>query len=206
MITFDYQHFIMKILKRILLLLFLILIVFLLYIEIGGTYILNNDAKRTITFNIRSSRKLPKNITSFYNTIYKNSLSKNSWDFFLTTSSQKDCPCYQMTHRIMPQLNIKNTSVLDYILVTRYIEHNFSQNDCLNYNLKSFNFLENRKGIETVSKSLFNKPIENLHLIEVAEIFSIYEHPLKYNRNRNPENSKKRIEQFYQLYLENLEK
>lgn len=174
MITFDYQHFIMKILKRILLLLFLILIVFLLYIEIGGTYILNNDAKRTITFNIRSSRKLPKNITSFYNTIYKNSLSKNSWDFFLTTSSQKDCPCYQMTHRIMPQLNIKNTSALDYILVTRYIEHNFSQNDCLNYNLKSFNFLENRKGIETVSKSLFNKPIENLHLIEVAEIFSIY--------------------------------
>ncbi|AZA60540.1 transglycosylase domain-containing protein [Chryseobacterium indoltheticum] len=206
MITFDYQHFIMKILKRILLLLFLILIVFLLYIEIGGTYILNNDAKRTITFNIRSSRKLPKNITSFYNTIYKNSLSKNSWDFFLTTSSQKDCPCYQMTHRIMPQLNIKNTSALDYILVTRYIEHNFSQNDCLNYNLKSFNFLENRKGIETVSKSLFNKPIENLHLIEVAEIFSIYEHPLKYNQNRNPENSKKRIEQFYQLYLENLEK
>lgn len=192
----------MKILKRILLLLFLILIVFLLYIEIGGKYILNNNAKRTITFNIKSTRKLPKNITSFYNTIYKNSLSKNSWDFFLTTSSQKDCPCYQMTHRIMPQLNIKNTSALDYILVTRYIEHNFSQNECLNFNLSSFDFLENRKGIESISKSFFNKSAENLKPIEVAEVFALYEKPLKNNRNRNPDNAKKRTEQLYKLYLE----
>ncbi|WP_165571795.1 transglycosylase domain-containing protein [Chryseobacterium formosense] len=103
----------------------------------------------------------------------------------------------------MPQLNIKNLSALDYILVTRYIEHNFSQNECLNFNLSSFDFLENRKGIESVSKSLFNKSVENLKPIEVAEVFALYEKPLKNNRNRNPANAKKRTEQLYQLYLKN---
>lgn len=194
----------MKILKRILLSIFSIGSIFLLYIEFGGNFVLDKNAKKIITIDIRTSRKLPSNITLFYNTIYKNSLSKNSWDFFLTSdSSQKDCPCYLMTHRIMPQLNIKNRSAFDYILVTRYIEHNFSQTECLNYNLSKFDFLENRKGIENVSKVLFNKSIENLDPIEIAEIFALFEQPLKNNRNRNPENAKKRTEHFYHLYLNN---
>lgn len=193
----------MKYLKRIFFLFLTLISLFIFYLEFGGNYILNIDAKKMITNNLKTNKSLPQNITSFYNTIYKNSLSKNSWNFLLNSYSQKDCPCYQMTHKIMPQLNIKNLSALDYILVTRYIEHNFSQNECLNFNLSSFDFLENRKGIESVSKSLFNKLVKNLKPIEVAEVFALYEKPLKNNRNRNPENAKKRTEQLYQLYLKN---
>lgn len=194
----------MKYLKTISFLILTSIFLFILYLEFGGNYVLDNKAKRTILFNMRVSKKLPQNVTMFYNTIYKNSLSKNSWNFFLNSdSSQKDCPCYQMTHRILPALEIKNVSAIDYFLVTRYIEHNFSQNECLNFNLNRFDFLENRKGIESASKSLFNKSVENLKPIEVAEVFALYEKPLKNNRNRNPENAKKRTEQLYQLYLKN---
>ncbi|MGO4710453.1 transglycosylase domain-containing protein [Chryseobacterium sp. 2TAF14] len=197
----------MKILKRILFFAISLFIVFGIYLEFGGNYILNKNDKRIITFNVRNTEKLPENVTTFYNTIYKNSLSKNLWNFYLASnSSPKDCPCHQMAHKIMPQLGIKNKSGIDYILVTRYIEHNFTQTECLNFNLNTFDFLENRKGIQKVSKSLFNKTPENLEPIEIAEIFAIYEKPVKNNRNRNPENAKKRSAYFHHLYLQNLSK
>lgn len=197
----------MKYFKRILLFISSALILFILYIEVGGKYILSSNDKQKIVWNIKNNDELPKNFITFYNTVYENSLTKNSWSFFLEGDSfGKKCPCFQMTHRIMPQLEIKKTSAIDYIIVTRYIEQNYSQTECLKFNFSNFDFLEKRKGIEDISKSLFNKSAKDLKPIEMGEILAVYEKPVKNNRNRNPESAKKRSEHFYRLYLKNLNK
>lgn len=202
----------MKYLKGILFVLFFASVLFFLYIEFGGRYIISTNGKRIIIWNIRASRKLPNNFTGFYNTVYTESLSRNSWNLALngllnpSTVTKKECPCNQMAHRIFPSLEIKNKSYLDYFLVARYIEHHYSQKDCLNFNFNIFDFLENRKGTEQVSMSLFNKHIENLQPIEIAEIIALYEQPLRNNRFRNPERAKSQTDYFYNLYVKNLKK
>ncbi|WP_410498025.1 transglycosylase domain-containing protein [Chryseobacterium sp. Tr-659] len=104
----------------------------------------------------------------------------------------------------MPTLDINNKASLDYFLIIRYIEQNYTQEDCLNFNFSNFDFLYNRKGIEQASQSLFNKPVTELQPIEMAEILALYENPLKNNRYRNPEYTKARATYFYNLYLNNL--
>lgn len=98
-----------------------------------------------------------------------------------------ECPCREIAFRIFPSLNIKNKSSLDYILATRYLEQNYSQTECLNFNFSNFDFLDNIKGIQAVSKSLFDKDINDLTSLEIAEIIALYENPVKNNKNKNPE-------------------
>lgn len=202
----------MKYLKNALFISFFLFSLFVLYIEFGGRYIISKNDKRVIAWHIRSSQQLPKNFTNFYNTVYSNSLSGNSWNWALSalsnsnTITRKECPCNQVAYRIFPWLEIKNKSSLDYFLVARYIEQHYSQKECLNFNFSNFDFLENRKGIKQISMSLFNKNIDELHAIEMAEILALYEQPLGNNRHRNPERAKKRTQYFYNLYSENLKK
>jgi hypothetical protein len=202
----------MKYLKRTLFVIFSLFSLFIIYIEFSGRFILNENDRRLITSYIRNSSKLPENFTDFYNTVYPNSLSGNSWEWLFSgllnpnTSRRKECPCMQMSYRIFPSLEIKYKSSIDYFLVARYLEHQYSQKECLNFNFNKFDFLENRKGTEKVSMSLFNKNIENLHPIEMAEILALYEQPVRNNRLRNPERAKERTQYFYHLYSENLKK
>ncbi|WP_126654026.1 transglycosylase domain-containing protein [Chryseobacterium aureum] len=201
----------MKYLKKILLFIIFVAFLFVLYVELGGRYILNTTDKRVITWYIRSSNKLPENFNSFYNTVYPKSLSQNSWSFLGNTiinptSQKKECPCNQMVNTIFPRLEYQNKVSFDQFLIARYIEHSYSQKDCLNFNFRNFDFLENRKGIENVSKSLFNKEVKDLQPIEIAEILALYENPVKNNRYRNPERTKNRTKHFYNLYSKNLKK
>ncbi|KAA0128547.1 hypothetical protein FY557_08175 [Chryseobacterium sp. SN22] len=189
-------------------LLFAIFVLFVLYLEFGGKYILNTFDKRSITYEIKSNRKLPENFILFYNTIYPNSLSSNSWNYRLSSllksgSSGKDCPCSQTAYRLFPVLEIHNKKGIDEFLTARYIERHFSQKECLAFNFSHFDFLKNGKGIFTVSKSLFQKELKDLKPLEMAEIVALYENPVRYNRFRNPEKAQKRAEHFYTLYLNN---
>ncbi|MDR3022678.1 transglycosylase domain-containing protein [Chryseobacterium sp.] len=174
-------------------------------------YILNTDNKREIAWYMRNSKKLPGNFVNFYTTVYPNSTSQNSWNFYIKSITQSnlpvnECPCHQTGNRIMPTLNIQNKSTLDYFLLIRYIEQNYSQKDCLNFNFSNFDFLNNNKGIEQVSRSVFNKPSEELQPLEMGEILALYNNPRKSNRYRNPEYTKERATYFYNLYLNNLKK
>ncbi|CAI8889641.1 transglycosylase domain-containing protein [Chryseobacterium sp. IT-36CA2] len=201
----------MKYSKKILLFIIFVAFLFVLYVELGGRYILNTTDKRVITWYIRSSNKLPENFNSFYNTVYPKSFSQNSWSFLGNiiihpNSQKKECPCNQMTNTIFPRLEYQNKSSFDQFLIARYIEHSYSPKDCLNFNFRNFDFLENRKGIENVSKSLFNKEVKDLQPMEIAEILALYENPVKNNRYRNPERAKDRTEHFYNLYSKNLKK
>ncbi|WP_294298048.1 transglycosylase domain-containing protein [uncultured Chryseobacterium sp.] len=189
-------------------LLFAALVLFVLYLEFGGRYILNTSDKRSITYEMRSSRKLPKNFILFYNTIYPNSLSSDSWSYVIGAflkprSSRRECPCNQTANRFFPILEIRNKKGIDQFLTARYIEHQFTQQECLASNFNKFDFLENRKGLSQVSQSLFNKKTEDLKPIEMAEILAIYEGPVKNNRHRNPEKARKRAAHFYKIYLNN---
>lgn len=201
----------MKFFKNILSLSIIVFILFALFIEFGGKYLLVTEDKKMITWSVRINIKLPKNFIDFYNTAYPNSISQNSWNLVVNNllnskSTTKECPCREMAFRIFPTLEIQNKNSLDYIFVTRYLEHNYSQKDCLNFNFSNFDFLENRKGIEQVSKSLFNKQVKNLRPIEMAEIIALHENPVKNNRNRNLEKTIIRSEYLYHLYLQNLNK
>jgi membrane carboxypeptidase/penicillin-binding protein len=111
-----------------------------------------------------------------------------------------------MGNRLMPTLSINNKLSLDYFLIIRYIEQNYSQEDCLNFNFSNFDFLYGRKGIEQVSQSLFNKETKDLKPMEMAEILTLYENPVWNNRNRNPERSKERTLYLYNRYLINVNK
>lgn len=200
----------MKYIKRVFTFLFLLAILLIVYIEFGGRYILNHDDRRVITFKFRSTPKLPQNFTTFYSVIYKNSLTENSWNYNLKVLARQnkilECPCREMASRIFPSLTIKNKISLDYLLVTRYLEHNYSQTDCLNFNFSNFDFLENRKGIEAVSKSLFYKDIKDLTPLEIAEVIALNENPIKNNRLKYPERASARTKYFHELYLKNLNK
>ena len=200
----------MKYAKKVLVFLVLVLILLFTYIEFGGRYIINQYDRRVITFEIRCRKKLPEKVTTFYNSVYHKSLDKNSWNYNLKSllgqNKMLECPCREMAFRIFPTLDIQNKNSLDYTLVTRYLEQNYSQADCLNFNFSNFDFLENRKGINAVSKSLFDKEIKDLTPLEIAEIIALYENTVKNNRIRNPEIAFVRTKYFHELYLKNLNK
>ncbi|GAA4153205.1 hypothetical protein GCM10022217_08680 [Chryseobacterium ginsenosidimutans] len=199
----------MKYFRRIFIAAVTALTLFILYLEFGGKFILNDYDKRIITFNIRASKKLPENFTYFYNTVYPNSLSSNSWNYVFNAlsksqSPKKECPCNQMAYRLFPILEIKHKKEIDQFILARFLENNYSQKDCLEFNFNHFDFLEDRKGSVKISQSLFNKEVKDLQPLEMGEILALYENPVKYNRNRNPEKAKTRAYHFYNLYLKNL--
>lgn len=194
--------------RWIFLLFFAVSILFVLYFEFGGIFVLSTSDKRTITYEIRSSRKLPENFTLFYNTVYQNSLSSNSWNYRISAlvkseSSGKDCPCSRMAYRVFPVLEINNKKGIDQFLTARYIERHFSQEECLASNFGCHNFPENQKGVFKVSEFLFHKDLKDLKPLEMAEIIALYENPVRYNRFRNPEKAQTRTVHFYTLYLNN---
>ncbi|MFC3158655.1 Transglycosylase [Chryseobacterium arachidis] len=198
----------MKYFRRIFIVTATAFIVFLLYCEFGGKFILNDSDKQMIAYEIRSSEEIPDNFTNFYNTIYPNSLSENSWNYIFSAlidqkAPRKECHCNQMAYRFFPILEINHKKGIDQFLTARFIENKFSQKECLQFNFNHFDFLENRKGLTKISKSLFNKEIKDLQPLEMAEILALYENPVRNNRNRNPENAKKRTAYLYNLYIKN---
>lgn len=201
----------MKYLKISIALAFTALVFLFLYVESGGRFIIGNSDKQMITNEIRSSEKLPENFTNFYNTLYPNALHENSWHtiFQLMTGQNtliKECPCKDTAFQLTPILAINNKKSIDQFVVARYLEHHYSQEECLSFNFSHFDFLENRKGISKLSQSLFRKDIKDLQPIEMAEIVSLYENPVKNNRYRNPERAKTRAEFLNQVYNNNLKK
>lgn len=201
----------MKYLKVFLITVCSVLILFFLYLEWGGRFILNIHNKKEVSRYMQVNKKLPENFITFYNIVYPSSMSQNSWNFYLKFLIQSHldlnaCPCHQMGNRMMPVINIQNKSSLDYFLLIRYIEQNYSPEDCLNFNFSNFDFLNDRKGIEQISHDLFNKSAEELQPVEMAEILALYENPKKNDRYRNPERTKNRTAHFYNLYLSNLKK
>jgi len=198
----------MKHIKRILIFFFPALALFILFLEFGGKYFLSNEEKTMIGWSMTMGSRLPADFNNFYNTVYPNSLEKNTWEIITnpTAVSRKNCPCSQMAYSIYPHIKFKIISPLKYILVSRYLEHHYTQRQCLNYNFNNFNFLENRIGIDQISKSLFNKSVKDLKPVEMAEILALYEGPLRNNRNRNPERAKVRARHFLNLYEKNVNK
>jgi hypothetical protein len=199
----------MKYIRLTLILAFTAIVLLFLYVEFGGRFIIGNTDKRMITYEIRTSEKLPENFTNFYNTLYPNALHENSWHLLLQSvinknNQRKECPCNITAFQLTPVLAISNKKNIDQFVVARYLEHNYTQEECLAFNLSHFDFLENRKGISKLSQSLFKKDIKELQSIEIAEIVSLYENPVKNNRYRSPERAKTRAEYLNQVYINNL--
>lgn len=199
----------MKYIKWVFILPFAVFVSFALYLEFGGRFFINDSDKQMITNEIRSSRKLPENFADFYNTVYPDALQNNSWNYLFTglvhgLAKRTECPCNQMAYRLFPILQIRNKKGFDQFSTARYIEHHFNQMECLAFNFEKSDFLDGRRGLAAISRSLFNKETKNLQLIEMAEILALSENPGRYNRLRNPEKAQERAEQIYNTYLDNL--
>lgn len=157
-----------KCIKWMLILFFTAFLFFVIYLESGGNFILNHSDKQLITYEMRSCKKLPENFTSFYNTVYPNSLFSDSWSYVIDDllkpqSSRKECPCSQTAYRLFPLLEIHNKKGIDQFLTARYIEHHFTQQECLSFNFNKFDFLEKKKA--------YHK-FHNLYSIKKSRIFS----------------------------------
>jgi len=168
-----FHSYIIKYLKLLILLAFASMVLLILYFEFGGRFIINNSDKRMITNEIRKSKKLPANFIHFYNTLFPNALHENSWHLLLQSvinknNQRKECPCNVTAFQLMPILAINNKKSIDQFVVARYLERHYSQEECLSFNFSHFDFLENRKGISKLSKSLFKKNIKDLKSIEIG--------------------------------------
>uniref|UniRef100_A0AAU6WUJ1 Uncharacterized protein n=1 Tax=Chryseobacterium endophyticum TaxID=1854762 RepID=A0AAU6WUJ1_9FLAO len=158
----------MKCIKWMLILFFTAFLSFAIYLESGGNFILNHSDKQLITYEMRSCKKLPENFISFYNTVYPNPLFSDSWSYVIgdllkPQSSRKECPCSQTAYRLFPLLEIHNKKGIDQFLTARYIEHHFTQQECLSFNFNKFDFLEKEKAY---------RKFHNLYSIKKLRIFS----------------------------------
>lgn len=199
----------LKLVKKLLLYSTIIFVVacfsFYLYVENGAKIHFSHRERTELIQQIKSAPKLPDNFVEFYNGVYPESLENNFW--------KKSY--HQLTSRYhldseLPSQNVANLSAgpflrykkryINNILLIRHIEQNTTQTECLNFIFRNFDFLYDRRGIEAVSQDLFKKNVKDLKPLEMAEIISLAENPVRNNRYRNPERAKMRTEVILNRY------
>lgn len=179
-----------------------------LYIENGAKIYFPEKERNELINNIKSAPPVPNNFIEFYDVVYPKSLKDNYFKKFY----RQFINFYTNRGERLPSQNVANISIspflnnnshknsLNTLFLIRYIEQETTQQQCLNYELKNYNFLYNRKGIEAVSQDLFQKPVKELKPLEIAEIIALLENPTRNNRFRNPEKANQRTNVFLRNY------
>ena len=75
----------------------------------------------------------------------------------------------------------RTESITFEYFLTREIEKNTSQKQCLNWITQNFDFLYGAKGIENASEFYFEKNLSNLNEKEMDILVKMLDNPLKYN-------------------------
>ncbi len=171
----------------------------LIFLETGSSVYLSDETKRMITFEVRSSPKLPPNFLGFYNKVFPKSLEKGVWNWvfskFSTNMKNTECPCATLAYN--PMLYNRHSdgigSVVARLTVALQFEEIYSQTECLNYLTHSYDFLRNIRGIQAASKFYLNKAIEDLNESEMAELIARMENPSLYDREKNLWNLNRKI-------------
>jgi penicillin-binding protein 4 len=84
------------------------------------------------------------------------------------------------------------TRKIQEILIARQLEEKYSKEQILEFYLNNINYGNGAYGIETASKTYFNKPSKDLTISEVALLTAIPNNPTVYNPVKNMDNALKR--------------
>lgn len=148
----------------------------------------NKKFKNTILF-LREN-KTNKKLDSFilmYNKIHKK-------------VKLRRCECetisYYFVHERIQRFQFKSK------LYFLKIKKDFSNDDCLKFNLLNADFLYKNIGVENASKYYFKKKIEQLNDDEIITLLIMLENPSLYNPARNPEGIKKKVNVYKQIWNE----
>lgn len=183
-------------------------ICFYIFIENGAKYYFSEVDRTEFVQKIKNAPELPENFVEFYNVIYPKNLSNSTWKtvfnnlVFQDFKEKKECLSLSLAIRFCVPFyrSYHSYNVVHPLMMSRYLEKNVTQIECLNYNFNNFNFRYNRLGIESVSQNLFKKPLKNLKPIEMAEIIALMDSPTRYDRFRNPEKAKQRTNYILDKY------
>lgn len=143
---------------------------------------LKSDELNQIISEIQHSKNLPPNFYKTYEILKPNSL-KN--DLIMATLNKTECQSLEVARRIYyavrknHQSRIKNL-LFEYFL-TKKIEKNTTQKQCLDWTTRNFNFLYKTKGIENASNFYFKKNLENLNENEMEILVKMLDNPVKNN-------------------------
>ncbi|PLS18836.1 penicillin-binding protein [Bacillus sp. M6-12] len=92
---------------------------------------------------------------------------------------------------------------IEEILIAMKLEEKYSKEDILEFYLNNINYGNGAYGIETASKTYFNKPSKDLTISEIALLTSIPNNPTVYNPVRNMDNTLKRRDMILSEMKEN---
>ena len=183
---------------------------FYIYIEIGAKYYFSEIDRKEIVDEIKNSPQLPENFVQFYNVIYPKNLSNSTWktvfrNLISQDSKEKvECLSLSLATRFSIVYNYHGLNIVHPLMMSRYLEKNVSQKQCLNFQFEKFNFLYNQKGVKAVSQNLFKKPLKDLEPLEMSEILALMQNPIRYDRFRNPEKAKQRTNYILKKYKNNI--
>lgn len=106
------------------------------------------------------------------------------------------------SHYRYPKRKTKKTNVF-LIFFNYYIsaklDNQVSQKECFNYYLNNYTFSNKVIGLNEASRHFFNKEIEKLTQIEIAEILVVMINPALYNKRKRPDRVNEKIEEYLEI-------
>ena len=163
-------------------------IFFILFISVYKYYCirfernLNAEGLTDYISEINKSKELPNNFYSAYEMINPKSTENN---LIHSIFQKSECQSLKVSGRISnivkkQQLNRRENLIFGYFL-TKKIEKNTTQKQCLTWTANQFDFLYNIKGIENASEFYFRKKIRNLDADQLLTLIRMMENPVKNN-------------------------
>lgn len=118
---------------------------------------------------------------------------KHIYNIVNETEKHKTCQCEVSTNYIGPYRHGYSLTKLIYILK---VEKDFTEDECLNFQLLNYDFGYKKIGINAASQFYFNKNISNLNEEEKLTLIAMLKNSVLYNPIRNPEGSANRVRVF----------
>lgn len=171
---------------------FLALVSLVLLVCIYGYYAFrfHKNLKAEDFNQIVSEAKIENESAQYFVVAYENSIPKSTvYGFWNSQIHKTECQSFNMARFIYPFVKKQNNNRLENLsfayFLTLKIEKELSQEQCLSYLSRKFDFLYGNKGIEAASKFYFKKEVENLNPEELETLIQMCKNPVLYNPLRN---------------------
>lgn len=182
-----------------------VLIVFLTLLVIGSTalYIhiknrwknfISEDEIEHMVQEINNAEEIPVKFLKIYKRTKSIKLERTFNQYILATifnspSRYSEPISLDVARRLSPPVQTNSTlaSIQYFASLTWQLEKRTTNEKCLNWYLKSFDFVNNQIGIENASRFYFDKELKELGSDEILGLITLLENPVMYNPLRRPE-------------------
>ena len=132
--------------------------------------------------DIKKSKELPLNFYKAYEKRNPNSIKNDILgSIFYETECQSQRTARKIYMIVKKQNNNRFQNLTFEYFLTREIEKNTNQKQCLNWNVQNADLLYGNKGIENASTFYYKTELENLDTKDLENLILMLESPLKYN-------------------------